>query len=126
MRCWQKFPGYERISAILLLLPRPARLSGTQAVLNVLVNGQRYRNVTKEVKDYVHGLYGKSPAPVSDDIQKLIIGDDEVITVRPADLLEPAYEKMKEEAEKAGLVKKEEDILTYILYPAIAPSFLKG
>jgi pyruvate carboxylase subunit B len=95
-------------------------------VLNVLVNGQRYRNVTKEVKDYVHGLYGKSPAPVSDEIRKLIIGDDKVITVRPADLLEPAYEKMKEEAEKAGLVKKEEDILTYILYPAIAPSFLKN
>ncbi len=64
------------------------------------MNGQRYRNVTKEVKDYIHGLYGKSPAPVSEEIQKLIIGDDDVVTVRPADLLEPAYEKMKEEAEK--------------------------
>ena len=49
-----------------------------------------------------------------------------VITVRPADLLGPAYEKMKAEAEKAGLIKKEEDVLTYILYPAIAPAFLKG
>ena len=108
------------------LVTPTSQIVGTQAVLNVLVNGQRYRNVTKEVKDYVHGLYGKSPAPVSDDIQKLIIGDDAVITIRPADLLEPAYEKLKEEAEKAGLVKKEEDILTYILYPAIAPSFLKN
>jgi len=108
------------------LVTPTSQIVGTQAVLNVLVNGQRYRNVTKEVKDYVHGLYGKSPAPVNHDIQKLIIGDDEVITVRPADLLEPAYEKLKEEAEKAGLVKKEEDILTYILYPAIAPSFLKN
>jgi pyruvate carboxylase subunit B len=108
------------------LVTPTSQIVGTQAVLNVLVNGQRYRNVTKEVKDYIHGLYGKSPAPVSREIQKLIIGDDEVITVRPADLLEPAYEKMKEEAEKAGLIKKEEDILTYILYPAIAPSFLKG
>jgi pyruvate carboxylase subunit B len=108
------------------LVTPTSQIVGTQAVLNVLVNGQRYRNVTKEVKDYIHGLYGKSPALVSREIQKLIIGDDEVITVRPADLLEPAYEKMKEEAEKAGLVKKEEDILTYILYPAIAPSFLKG
>jgi pyruvate carboxylase subunit B len=108
------------------LVTPTSQIVGTQAVLNVLVNGQRYRNVTKEVKDYVHGLYGKSPSPVSDEIQKLIIGDDAVITIRPADLLEPAYEKMKEEAEKAGLVKKEEDILTYILYPAIAPSFLKG
>jgi pyruvate carboxylase subunit B len=108
------------------LVTPTSQIVGTQAVLNVLVNGQRYRNVTKEVKDYVHGLYGKSPAPVSDEIKKLIIGDDAVITIRPADLLEPAYEKMREEAEKAGLVKKEEDVLTYILYPAIAPSFLKG
>jgi len=108
------------------LVTPTSQIVGTQAVLNVLVNGERYRNVTKEVKDYVHGLYGKSPAPVNGKIRKLIIGDDEVISVRPADLLEPAYEKMKAEAEKAGLVKKEEDVLTYILYPAIAPAFLRG
>jgi pyruvate carboxylase subunit B len=108
------------------LVTPTSQIVGTQAVLNVLVNGERYRNVTKEVKDYIHGLYGKSPAPVSEEIRKLVIGNDKVVTVRPADLLEPAYEKMKEEAVKAGLVKKEEDILTYILYPAIAPSFLKG
>ena len=108
------------------LVTPTSQIVGTQAVLNVLVNGQRYRNVTKEVKDYVRGLYGKSPAPVSDGIRHLIIGDEEVVTVRPADLLEPAYEKLKKEAMAAGLVKKEEDILTYILYPAIAPSFLKG
>lgn len=108
------------------LVTPTSQIVGTQAVLNVLVNGERYRNVTKEVKDYIHGQYGKSPAPVSPEIRRLIIGSDEVITVRPADLLEPAYDKMKAEAEKAGLVRKEEDILTYILYPAIAPSFLKG
>jgi pyruvate carboxylase subunit B len=108
------------------LVTPTSQIVGTQAVLNVLVNGERYRNVTKEVKDYVHGLYGKSPAPVSEEIKKKIIGDDEVITVRPADLLEPVYEKMKAEAEKAGLVRKEEDVLTYIIYPAIAPAFLRG
>jgi pyruvate carboxylase subunit B len=108
------------------LVTPTSQIVGTQAVLNVLVNGERYRNVTKEVKDYIHGQYGKSPAPVSAEVRTLIIGNDEVITVRPADLLEPAYEKMKAEATKAGLVHKEEDILTYILYPAIAPSFLKG
>jgi pyruvate carboxylase subunit B len=108
------------------LVTPTSQIVGTQAVLNVLVNGERYRNVTKEVKDYIHGQYGKSPAPVSPEIRRLIIGSDEVITVRPADLLEPAYEKMKAEAIKAGLVRKEEDVLTYILYPAIAPSFLKG
>jgi pyruvate carboxylase subunit B len=108
------------------LVTPTSQIVGTQAVLNVLVNGERYRNVTKEVKDYIHGLYGKSPAPVSAEIRRKIIGDDEVITVRPADLLEPAYEKMKAEAVQAGLIHKEEDILTYILYPAIAPAFLKG
>jgi pyruvate carboxylase subunit B len=108
------------------LVTPTSQIVGTQAVLNVLVNGERYRNVTKEVKDYIHGQYGRTPAPVSAEIRKLIIGNDSVITVRPADLLEPAYEKMKAEAIRAGLVRKEEDILTYILYPAIAPSFLKG
>jgi pyruvate carboxylase subunit B len=108
------------------LVTPTSQIVGTQAVLNVLVNGERYRNVTKEVKDYIHGQYGKSPAPVSTEIRTQIIGNDAVITVRPADLMEPAYEKMKAEAMKAGFVHKEEDILTYILYPAIAPSFLKG
>ena len=108
------------------LVTPTSQIVGSQAVFNVLVNGQRYRNVTREVKDYVRGFYGRSPAPVSNEIRRLIIGDEEVITVRPADLLEPAYAKMKEEAENAGLIKKEEDVLTYILYPAIAPAFLRG
>ncbi len=108
------------------LVTPTSQIVGTQAVLNVLLGGERYRNVTKEVKDYVRGLYGKSPAPISDEIRHLIIDDEEVITVRPADLLEPIYEKMKQQAIADGLVKKEEDVLTYILYPAIAPSFLKG
>ena len=66
------------------------------------------------------------PISVSNEIRELIIGDEVVITTRPADLLEPSYQKMKDEAVKAGLIRKEEDVLTYILYPAIAPSFLKG
>lgn len=108
------------------LVTPTSQIVGTQAVLNVLAGGQRYRTVTQEVKDYVRGLYGRSPAPVSKEIRNLIIGDIDVVTTRPADLLEPAYEKMRAEAEKAGLIKKEEDVLTYILYPAIAPAFLKG
>jgi pyruvate carboxylase subunit B len=108
------------------LVTPTSQIVGTQAVLNVLMGGKRYGNVTKEVKDYVRGLYGRSPAAISDEIRGIIIGNEDVITVRPADLLEPAYEKMREQAEKDGLVRKEEDILTYILYPAIAPSFLKG
>ena len=108
------------------LVTPTSQIVGTQAVLNVLIGGERYRNVTNEVKDYVRGLYGKPPAPINPEITRLIIGDEPVITVRPADLLEPVYEKMKEQAMAEGLIKREEDILTYILYPAIAPSFLKG
>ena len=108
------------------LVTPTSQIVGTQAVLNVLAGGQRYRTVTQEVKDYVRGLYGRSPAPVSKEIRNLIIGDIDVVTTRPADLLEPTYEKMKAEAVKAGLIKKEDDVLTYILYPAIAPAFLKG
>jgi len=108
------------------LVTPTSQIVGTQAVFNVLIDGDRYKNVSKEVRDYVKGLYGRSPGPISDEIRTLIIGDDEVITRRPADLLDPMYEKMKKEAEEAGFVRKEEDVLTYILYPAIAPSFLKG
>ena len=108
------------------LVTPTSQIVGTQAVLNVLVKGERYQNVTKEVKDYIHGHYGKSPAPVNQQIRHQIIGNDTVVTCRPADLMEPSYEKMKAEATAAGLIQKEEDILTYILYPAIAPAFLKG
>lgn len=108
------------------LVTPTSQIVGTQAVMNVLLGGERYRSVSKEVKDYVRGLYGKPPSPIRDEIRRLIIGDEPVITVRPADLLEPVYDKMKKQAIAEGLVKKEEDVLTYILYPAIAPSFLRG
>ncbi|MDX8551732.1 pyruvate/oxaloacetate carboxyltransferase [Methanospirillum sp. J.3.6.1-F.2.7.3] len=107
------------------LVTPTSQIVGTQAVFNVLTGG-RYKTISNEVKDYVKGLYGKSPGPISDEIRTLIIGNEEVIAVRPADLLAPMYEKMKAEATEAGLIRQEEDVLTYILYPAIAPSFLKG
>lgn len=108
------------------LVTPTSQIVGTQAMLNVIMGNERYSNVTKEVKDYVLGLYGKPPKRIEDDIRKIIIGDEEVITVRPADLLEPIYETMRKEAQDMGIVKKEEDVLSYILYPNIAPSFLKG
>lgn len=107
------------------LVTPTSQIVGTQAVLNVLM-GERYKVIPKEVKDYVRGLYGRSPAPISSEMIAKIIGDEEPITCRPADLLEPEYENLKKEAEEQGLVKKEEDVLTYILYPAIAPKFLLG
>jgi len=107
------------------LVTPTSQIVGTQAVLNVLM-GERYKVIPKEVKDYVRGLYGRPPQKISDEIVAKIIGDEEPITCRPADLIAPEYEKVKKEAEEMGIVKKEEDILTYALYPAIAPAFLKG
>jgi pyruvate carboxylase subunit B len=77
------------------LVTPTSQIVGTQAVFNVLMGGERYQNVTKEVKDYVLGLYGRSPAPISPEVRKLIIGDQEPVTVRPADLLTPIYEQMR-------------------------------
>ena len=73
-----------------------SEIVGTQAVFNV-ITGQRYAVKSKEIKDYVRGLYGKSPAPISDEIRKMIIGDEEVLTVRPAELLEPRLVEARNE-----------------------------
>ena len=98
-----------------------SQMVGTQAVMNVLT-GERYKMVPKEIKDYLHGKYGASPAPVNEEVRHKIIGDDEVITYRPADKIEPEFEKLKEKY--ADLVKSDEDVLTCALFEAKAVKFL--
>ena len=107
------------------LVTPTSQIVGIQAVMNVL-GGERYKTVSNEVKEYMKGNYGKPPAPINKEIADKIIGDEEVIDCRPADLLEPEFEKYKSEGEEKGFVKSDEDALTYALYPAIAPKFLKG
>ena len=108
------------------LVTPSSQIVGTQAVMNVLTE-ERYKIITNEVANYVKGLYGKPPAPISKELVKRVLQDGEKpITCRPADLLKPEYEKVKEEAEKKGIVSKEEDILTYALYPQVAVKFLRG
>ena len=104
------------------LVTPTSQLVGIQAVFNVL-SGERYKIVPKEVKDYVKGFYGKPPAPIKEEIRKKIIGDEQPITCRPADLLEPALDKIPEEAKR--YIKSEEDMLTYALFPAPALEFFK-
>ncbi|MFA7550794.1 MAG: oxaloacetate decarboxylase subunit alpha, partial [Sedimentibacter sp.] len=87
-----------------------SQIVGAQAVFNI-VTGERYKVIPTEIRNYVRGQYGKSAAPISDEIKKLIIGDEEVITVRPADLLENSYERMKEEI--GDLAQSEQDVLSY-------------
>ena len=98
-----------------------SQMVGTQAVMNVMT-GERYKMVPKEIKDYLHGLYGKSPAEVDETIRKKIIGDDEVITYRPADKIEPQFEMYKEKYK--DLIKSDEDVLTCALFEAKAVKFL--
>ncbi len=102
------------------LVTPTSQIIGIQAVLNVLM-GERYKMSPGEVKDYVRGLYGKPPMPINPEIQNIIIGDEEVIDVRPADLIKPGYEKGKKEI--AHLTDSEEDILTYLLFPQVALKF---
>jgi len=97
----------------------------TQAVLNV-ITGDRYKMVPKEVKDYVKGLYGKSPAMIDPKVRLKVLCDEEPIVVRPADLLPPELEGAKKAVDALGLAKKEEDYLTYVLYPQVALKFLQG
>lgn len=107
------------------LVTPTSQIVGIQAVMNVL-GGERYKNVSKEVKEYIKGFYGRPPAPIDPEIARKIIGDNETITCRPADLLEPELEKFKAEGEELGIIKKEEDVLTFTLYPAVALKFLRG
>lgn len=99
-----------------------SQMVGTQSVLNIL-NGERYKICAKEIKDYLHGKYGKTPAPVNEEIKKKIIGDDEVINVRPADLLEPEFEKLKKQY--ADIARSDEDVLSLALFEQVAVEFLK-
>ncbi len=104
------------------LVTPTSQVVGIQAVLNVLL-GERYKMVPQEVKDYVRGFYGRPPAPIKDEIKHLIIGEEEPITCRPADLLECRFEKMKEEIR--DLAESEEDYITYALFPQIAKKFFE-
>ena len=100
-----------------------SQIVGTQAVMNVLL-GERYKIVIKEVKDYVKGLYGRPPAPIKEWLVKKVLGDEKPIEGRPADYLEPMLPKIKKEL-SPDLVEKEEDYLTYALFPDEALKFFK-
>lgn len=98
-----------------------SQMVGTQAVFNVLA-GERYKMVPNEIKEYLHGSYGRPPMPISDEFRKQIIHDDPVMTDRPADHIQPEFERLKEEI--GTLAKTDEDILTYALFPQIGKEFL--
>ena len=118
----QEIPRVRKDSGYPPLVTPTSQIVGTQAVFNVIL-GERYKMVTKEFKGLVHGDYGKTPAPISPEFTKQILGDEQPITCRPADLLEPEIEKLKAEASK--YVMQEEDVLTYAMFPQVAPKFFE-
>ena len=104
------------------LVTPTSQIVGSQAVLNVL-SGERYKIFTKESKGLLRGEYGAVPGKVNEEVRKKAIGDDEVITCRPADLLDPELEKYREETK--DIAKCDEDVLSIALFPQVAPGFIQ-
>jgi oxaloacetate decarboxylase alpha subunit len=104
------------------LVTPTSQIVGTQAVMNVIA-GERYKMVPKETKGIVKGEYGRTPAPISEEIVKKIIGDEERITCRPADLIPNELDKIR--AEAAEYIEQDEDILTYAMFPQVATKFFE-
>lgn len=105
------------------LVTPSSQIVGTQAVFNV-ITGERYKTVTKEFKGIVKGEYGKTPEPIDPEFTKKILGDEQPITCRPADLIEPELDVLRKEC--AEWTEQEEDVLTYAMFPKVAPKFFEA
>jgi len=105
------------------LVTPTSQIVGTQAVMNVL-GGERYKMVGKEFRAMMRGEYGTLPAAVNEEVRKKCIGDDEVISCRPADLLPPEMDKLA--GEIGELARSEEDVLSYALFPQVATTFFEN
>ncbi len=99
-----------------------SQMCGQQATTNVL-SGKRYGTISKEMKEYCRGMYGKAPGPLNPDLVKKALGDESPITCRPADLIPAGWEQAEKEV--GDLATCEEDVLTYALFPTVAPAFLE-
>ena len=104
------------------LVTPSSQIVGTQAVMNVLM-GERYKVSSGQTKDLVSGHYGRTTLPIKEEVRKKIIGDQEPITCRPADLIEPQLAKFEQEV--AQWKQQDEDVLSYALFPQVAVDFFK-
>lgn len=108
------------------LVTPTSQIVGTMAMMNVMM-GDRYKMVPNEVKDLVRGKYGALPAPISDEIRQTIIGDEEPITCRPADLIEPEMEGYRQDLASKGYNNiTDDDVLTYAMFPEVAINFFEA
>jgi pyruvate carboxylase subunit B len=101
------------------------QMIATQAVNNV-IGGERYATVTQELKDYLHGLYGRPPAPVDPELRRLVIGREEPITIRPADLLDPQVEVARQQVRKMGFEPTDDMVLIHLMFPGLAADYARG
>lgn len=99
-----------------------SQMVGVQAATNVLL-GERYKNVSKEVKSYLRGEYGQAPGEINEELIKKVLGDEKPLTIRYADTLKPEFDKVKNELK--NIAKSDEDVLSYILFPQVAEKFFK-
>lgn len=106
------------------LVTPSSQIVGTQAVLNVL-QGERYKMITKESKKVLAGEFGQTVKPFNPEVQKKAIGDTKPITCRPADLIEPQLEKFEKDPVVQEYKQQEEEVLSYALFPAVATEFFK-
>jgi oxaloacetate decarboxylase alpha subunit len=104
------------------LVTPTSQIVGSQAVMNVIA-GERYKMVPKESKALVKGEYGKTPGPISEEIKKKILGDEEQITCRPADLIQPELDNIRKQI--GEYIEQDEDVLSYALFPQVAENFFK-
>ncbi|HLZ93781.1 MAG TPA: pyruvate carboxylase subunit B [Candidatus Dormibacteraeota bacterium] len=98
------------------------QMIATQAVYNI-IGGSRYATVTQELKDYLQGLYGRPPVPADPELRRLVLGREEPITIRPADLLEPQVDGARLQLRKQGYETTDDMVLIQLLFPNLAPSF---
>jgi len=101
------------------------QMIATQAVYNV-IGGDRYATVTQELKDYLQGLYGRPPVPADHELRRLVLGREEPITIRPADLLEPQVDAARMQLKKMSYEPTDESVLIYLLFPNLTPDYLRG
>ena len=118
----EEVPRVREDSGYPPLVTPTSQIVGTQAVFNV-ISGERYKMVTKEFRGMVRGEYGRTPVEIDPAFQKKIIGDDEPITCRPADLIEPELDKIR--AEMQQWHTQEEDVLTYAMFGQVATKFFE-
>ena len=124
MECLAEVPNVRKDCGYPPLVTPSSQIVGTQAVMNVVMN-ERYKMVTKETRDLFAGKYGTLPMPLNEEVAQKVLKGAERITCRPADLLQPEYEAIKQKVIDLGYYEKEEDVLSYAVFEQVAENFFK-